>query len=281
MIVINSEWDAKMFYKEREEARKKINSQWDAQLFYETYGGHGEIGNWGSPAWQKKKEGNAFIYDPLTREWVKAFLPSLNVKLKDSDLGISDKMPSLTQDKLPNGKDPNTDSKTGAEKEYIDIEFNTLVGDVSLIPTKDNLLKIKSGVTINFEGIGKYLSGLYFVSEVKRTINTNEGLTLSATLYKNGFGDTLKTHNVVTNQPNTRLEEVNITENIVNNYLKVGDKVKIVGDNAIYSNAHEGTKIPNWVKQNTYTIDALSEDGQRARLKEIWSWTYIKFLKRE
>ena len=54
-IVINSQWDAQQFYKQKEEARRHINSQWDAQQFYETYGGNGHSGNWGSHEWLQKE----------------------------------------------------------------------------------------------------------------------------------------------------------------------------------------------------------------------------------
>ena len=104
---------------------------------------------------------------------------------------------------------------------------------------------------------------------------------MSLVLYKIGFGDNLKsTSNSVTTTPanNGRPTEVDTTKNVVTTAIKVGSKVKIVGD-AIYSNAHEGVKVPNWVKQEEHTVDALSEDGARARLKEIWSWTYVKYLK--
>ena len=66
-IVINSQWDAQQFYKEKEEARKHINSAWDAQQYYQTYGGNGQSGNWGSKEWYSQKYGNAYVYSPATR----------------------------------------------------------------------------------------------------------------------------------------------------------------------------------------------------------------------
>ena len=52
----------------------------------------------------------------------------------------------------------------------------------------------------------------------------------------------------------------------------VGSKVKITG-----SNYATGQTIPNWVKQNTYTVSQIS--GAKALIKEIWSWVYTKDLK--
>ena len=119
------------------------------------------------------------------------------------------------------------------------------------------------------------------MSEVKRNIDKDNGLTMTATLLKNGFGDSLKNKNNIS-EPSPaqdgRAETVDISSNVVTSRIKVGDKVKIIGDEAIYSNAHEGVKVPNWVKNQILTVDALSEDGERARLNPIWSWTYVKYL---
>lgn len=286
-IVINSAWDAQQFYKEKEEARKHINSQWDAQVFYETYGGNGHAGNWGSSEWAKKRSGTSYVYSPATRSWQQTSLSNFSTSSFTSKSlgsgGVSfsgGSTGSISQAGAVNSaKDASTDSKTSAEKEYIDIEFNTLTGDVELIPTK-NSLKIKSGCTINFRGIGKYLSGLYFVSEVKHKIDKDGGYSMTISLLKNGFGDTLKSSSPVISPVNeSRTEEVDTSDNVVNNKIKVGDKVKIVGDDAVYSNAHDGVKVPNWVKEQILTVDAISTDGGRARLNPIWSWTYIKYLK--
>lgn len=285
-IVINSAWDAECFYRNREEARKHINSAWDAQLFYETYGGNGQSGNWGSSEWVNRQNSNgAYIYDPITRQWVKSSLSIFNIDDFKLDLEIDDisfsgeNLDTVSQSGVidPNA-DANSDSKANAEKEYIEIEFNTLTGDVELIPTKNNL-KITTGCTINFRGIGMYLSGLYFVSEIKSKIDKDNGYSLTVSLYKNGFGESLKNPTSVISPANdSREDTIDISDNMVNNNIKVGDRVKITGD-AVYSNMHEGVKIPNWVKEQVLTIDALSEDGKRARLNPIWSWTYIKYLR--
>lgn len=59
----------------------------------------------------------------------------------------------------------------------------------------------------------------------------------------------------------------------VTNGIKVGDRVKITG--TYYAT---GEKIPFWVKLKTHTVDYIS--GDRARLREIWSWVNIKDLKK-
>lgn len=297
-IVINSQWDAQQFYKEREYARRHINSQWDAQQFYQTYGGNGYAGNWGSREWAANKYGgNSYVYSPATRSWSKTSISSFSTSgfksskpSSSSGLGFSSSSSGLGFSKGSTGtvsqagvvspKDASTNTKTGAEKEYIETEFNILQGDITLVPTKNNM-KIKAGCTIQLTGVGKYLSGLYFVSEVKKRIDKDSGFTLTATLFKNGFGESLKSSPVVQaveSDNGDRTERIDKTEQTVNYNFKVGDKVKIVGDNAIYSNAHEGKKVPNWVKNEILTIDAFSEDKNRVRLNPIWSWTYVKFL---
>lgn len=296
-IVINSQWDAQQFYKEKEQARQHINSAWDAQQFYETYGGNGYAGNWGSQEWAKKRAslGTTYTYNAALDKWVaQSFLSfntdSLKLNLNTSKGGFSGGSGlgfsggsggAISQAGAVNSdKDAATDSKTGAEKEYIDVEFNTLTGDVELIPTKNNM-KLKAGQTVEFRGIGKYLSGMYFISEIKRKIDKDNGFSMTATLYKNGFGDTLKSTvpPAISPAQDNRAEQVDTSSNTVNNKFKVGDKVKIVGDDAVYSNASDGVKVPYWVKQQVLTIDAISEDGARVRLNPIWSWTYTKFIK--
>lgn len=285
-VTINSQWDADVYRAEREKARKHINSAWDAKVFYETYGGNGKLGDWGTPQWAERRSNYGdtyYVYNPSIREWSKFSASSFNTKgfkssatKKAGDISFDkSSLGSISQVGVVNRqKDAASDSKTGAEKQYIDIEFNTLVGDMTLIPTKENM-KIHTNNTIELRGVGKYLSGLFFVSEVKRTLDANSGYTLSIGLYRNGFGDSLKK---AQDFNSSRPTQVDNSQNIVQGHFKVGDKVRIVGENAVYSNAHEGVKVPNWVKTQILTIDALSEDGQRARLNPIWSWTYIKFL---
>lgn len=55
------------------------------------------------------------------------------------------------------------------------------------------------------------------------------------------------------------------------NSISVGSRVKITG-----SNYATGQSIPNWVKQNTYTVQQIS--GNKALIKEIVSWVYLNDL---
>ena len=291
-VTINSAWDAKLYQQQKEKARKSINSAWDAQKYHETYGGNGQSGNWNSPL--RNVGAYGYTYNPKTRSWEKSYGNTSTVKAQTSysssslsnsgggssgGSGGSSSSSALSQTGVVNSNNSATsDSKTSAEKEYIEVEFNTLTGECEIVPNSKSL-RLKVGDTVTLKGVGKYLSGLYFISEIKKSISISDGLKISLVLIRNGFGNSLKKAAPIVVTTPARSEEVNVSKLVVNNSIKVGDKVKIVGSDAVYSNASDGVKVPEWVKQQELTVDALSDDGKRARLLPIWSWTYIKYLK--
>ena len=88
----------------------------------------------------------------------------------------------------------NTDNKsaTGStEKKVNYIEINTLIGTLNFIVTPQTI-KLKAGDTVNLQGLGKYLSGKYYVKEVIRSISSDNGYEHSATVIKTDFGSKLK-----------------------------------------------------------------------------------------
>lgn len=204
------------------------------------------------------------IYDPKLGKWV----PVTGTASADT----SDTLDS-TNSSVEVAGDSEVNSKDAADKEYIEIEFNTLEGELLLTSTEKSI-RVQVGNTIRLEGLGKYLSGLYFVSKVKRTLDKDNGYTHTFTVIKTGFGNSLKQVNV------DKVSRAPAVKKNVGTGLKKGDKVRIVGADAVYSNAHEGVRVPNWVKQKTLTVDALSDDGARVRLQPIWSWTYVKFVQK-
>lgn len=199
------------------------------------------------------------VYDPKTGKWVPASPTNESGQTQ----------PTTTETKTV--AEPSTtskvDSKTAAQKEYIEAEFNTLTGDLVLTSTEKSI-RIKVNDTIKIEGLGKYLSGLYFVTSIRRTLNKDSGYTHTLSLLKNGFGSSLKKVQVV---QETRKEEVPKSSP----EIKIGDSVRIVGD-AYYTNASAGVKVPEWVKKKTLTVDGISKDGTRVRLMPIFSWVYLK-----
>lgn len=208
------------------------------------------------------------VYDPKTGTWVPT-------TVTDNSGTTSSPKKSSTPSKNSSsskGGSKNVDTQKEADKKYIEAEFNVLSGELSIIPTEKSI-RIKVNDTVRLEGLGKYLSGLYFVSAVRRTLSKDEGYTHTLTLIKNGFGDSVKSSSP---ESETRKEEVPKQSPD----LKVGDSVRIVGDDAVYSNAHDGVKVPAWVKKKTLTVDAISSDGMRVRLMPIFSWTYIKYVQK-
>lgn len=165
-------------------------------------------------------------------------------------------------------------SKVKADKKYIEEEYNTLEGELNLVPTSKTI-RIEVGQTIKIKGVGKFLSGLYYVSAVKRTIDKDSGYSISLTVIKTGFGSSLK-------KVSTTVTNKDVVKKDASPKLDIGDKVMFlsVDGEYTYSNASEGVRVPNWVKKKTHTVDGLSSDGTRVRLKEIWSWTYVKYLKK-
>jgi hypothetical protein len=284
-VRINSPWDLKLYNREKETARKKINSASDARHYFETYGGNGQSGNWNNIT-----TNNAYSYNAITRKWEQASTKkTVNTTASTSSMsnssGSSSSGGALSQTGVSNsGNSSTSSSRTSAEKDYIEVEFNTLTGSCKILPTK-NSIKLKVGETVTLQGIGKYLSGLYFIAGITRTISES-GYEMTLQLIRNGFGDSLKKAkaNNTTTATKPKAKSANTakkdtSKNVVNNSFKVGDKVKIVGNDAVYSNASDGVKVPDWVKKETLTIDGLSDDKKRARLTPIWSWTYVKFLK--
>lgn len=216
-----------------------------------------------------------YKYNPKTGAW-----EPITYTSGDSDTSLSTSTTnggSVTTDTASK-----VDSQAEADSEYIEIEFNTLEGELNLIASPKTI-KLKVGQTIMIDGVGKYLSGLYYISAVKRTIDNSSGYTHTLTVIKTGFGSSLKnvqvTKNTVTSSAASRPAEVQPT---ASSELKVGDKVMFISPSGeyIYSNASLGVRVPNWVKLKVHTVDGISSDKQRVRLKEIWSWTFVKFLKK-
>ena len=246
-------------------------------------GGRGGVGN-RSTTYKPDSSINRNIlemnYDALLGTWTPssyaaetAFVRINRIRMKDlADLNNkkveSAPSPSVTESKV--------ESKAVADKEFIETEFNTLVGELRLIPSK-RTIRIRVGQTINLQGVGKYLSGQYFVSAVRRALDKDGGYSHSITVIKTGFGDSLKQ----ATQPVTEsgIDRPILVAKEIAPY-KVGDSVQIVGDNATYSNADEGIKVPVWVKAKTLTIKQISKDGTRVLLDPVYSWTYTSNIQK-
>ena len=79
------------------------------------------------------------------------------------------------------------DAKTKAKK----FTYKNLEGDLVLIPTK-KCFQIFAGMTVHIQGIGKWLSGFYYVTSRKVTISGGGAMTINLKVERTKFGDSLK-----------------------------------------------------------------------------------------
>lgn len=80
-----------------------------------------------------------------------------------------------------------TNTGYDSTKDYVEHEYNMIEGDANVYP--DPNLKAKK--TVNLQGIGKQLSGLYYVDKVTHSFSSS-GYTQTITVSREGFGDKLK-----------------------------------------------------------------------------------------
>lgn len=127
----------------------------------------------------------SYTYDPSTGEW--------KTTTNDSNSGNDndDSSKKSGSDNLTSTDTDKGSSKGDTEKKYNTIEYNTLSGTLNFIST-NKTIKLKAGDTVTINGIGKYLSGDYYVQDITRSISSS-GYSHSATLIKTDMGATLKT----------------------------------------------------------------------------------------
>lgn len=140
----------------------------------------------------------SMTYDPTTGKWSSSGgggssnrRPSSGGGNKQPSSGSGNTKPSSSSGGNMTSSNSNPHSSTGsAEKKYNTIEYNILTGQLKFIATKETI-KLTAGDTVKLNGLGKYLSGLYFVQDVTRQIS-KEGYSHSATVIKTDFGNSLK-----------------------------------------------------------------------------------------
>ena len=205
----------------------------------------------------------SYVYDTKTGKWIP----------KSSTVGDSSSQDPENVPSSSTGNDSNSqvDSKEESDKEYIEVEFNTLVGDLAVNPSMKTI-RLKVSDTVEILGVGSNLSGNYFVSSIKRTISKDSGYSQTLNVLKNGFGDSLKKPIETKETEESRVETVEKSAP----QFKVGDTVRIVGD-AIYDT---GQKVPAWVKEETLTVRQISSDNARVLLMPILSWTYVRYVQK-
>ena len=132
-------------------------------------------------------------YDPQTGKWTKNGGGSSSSKSNKSGSKSRSKSSSNSKsgDNLTVSSSSKNDSSGQVEKKYNYIEVNTLSGTLNFIVNEDTI-KLKAGDTVKLNGLGKYLSGNYYVKDITRQISSS-GYSHSATLIKTDVGSSLKT----------------------------------------------------------------------------------------
>lgn len=146
--------------------------------------------------------GGSYTYNPKTGKWThnkatsnsssksggssqKSSSSASSGGKQSSNTSSSSKGSNLT------ATNPSENTSTGStEKKYNTIEINTLEGNLQFIVTNETI-KLNAGDTVKLLGLGKYLSGDYYVKEVDRQIGSN-GYEHSAVCIRTDFGDRLK-----------------------------------------------------------------------------------------
>ena len=131
---------------------------------------------------------SSYTYNPATGEWTQSTTTSSSSDSTSSSDSSSSS--SSGGDNLTSSTSDSQSSTGSVEKQYNTIEINTLEGTLNFIVTKQTI-KLKAGDTVKINGIGKHLSGSYYVKDITRQISSN-GYSHSATLIKTDFGNSLK-----------------------------------------------------------------------------------------
>ena len=129
---------------------------------------------------------SSYTYDPSTGEWTSN--PSSGNSSSNNSSNSSSS--SSSGNNLTSSTSDSNSSAGSVEQKYNTIEINTLEGTLNFIVTKQTI-KLKAGDTVKINGIGKHLSGSYYVKDITRQISSN-GYSHSATLIKTDFGNSLK-----------------------------------------------------------------------------------------
>ena len=148
----------------------------------------------------------------------------------------------------------NTTSK--AEKEYKEGE-NVLEGTLDISEARPRL---KAKQTIRLEGLGKALTGLYFVDKVTHVFSRGSGYTQSIQVSKDGFGDSIKKGPVVARKPEVKPVVQSRTYTVVR-----GDNLWNISKK-YYGNGNQWRKIYNANKKVIGSNPDLIFPGQKLKI---------------
>lgn len=141
-----------------------------------------------------------YYYNAETRKWEKRSVTTSsstesskgNIQQAKNSKSTSSSSSKKSASSSSSSKETSqTNTQDVADKEYREIEYNTLEGDLTI--TLSNLTHlIHVGDTVQLDGLGTNLSGLYFVSKIKRTLSGSSGYSVVLTVIKTGFNDGIK-----------------------------------------------------------------------------------------
>lgn len=151
---------------------------------------------------------------------------------------------SSSKSNLTSSSSTQSSSTGSVEKKYNTIELNTLSGTLNFIVTEETI-KLKAGDTVRLEGLGKYLSGDYYVQDVTRQIG-NDGYSHNATLIKTDFGNSLKLNSSSSkNDEQKKVQSSSQESSAKRTYtVKKGDTLwaiakKFYGNGALYTKIYD------------------------------------------
>lgn len=150
-------------------------------------------------------------YDPTTGKWNPSGSSSSSSSNKDDTSTPSGNTGSSgsSTDNL-NATTGDSESSAGtAQKENNSIVMNTLEGSLTFVANEDTI-QLNAGDTVELKGLGKYLSGYYYVTEVTRNISS-DGYSHTATVIKTDFGSSLKSSSTTTDGNSTPAQEETVT----------------------------------------------------------------------
>lgn len=200
--------------------------------------------------------GGSMTYNPATGEWTPSGGGSGSTP---STSAPSSGGSSTSGNSNLTSSNPSKNTSTGAvEKKYNTIEINTLQGSLNFIVTEETI-KLKAGDTVKLNGLGKFLSGNYYVKEVTRQVSSS-GYSHSATVIRTDYGKTLKLNTTTTEKtstPPTPAEPVASNDTPQRTYtVKKGDCLwniakQFYGNGAAYTKIYDAnTKQiadPHWI----------------------------------
>lgn len=168
----------------------------------------------------------------------------------------------------------NDEATNDATKLFVDIQYNTLKGEVSVIPTY-KVLKIQIDKTVNIFGIGSNLSGKYYVTGVKRTLNSS-GYSQTLSVIKNGFGDTLT--------GSTNSKDYWTCGFSLYQEIKIDQRQSV---KPVYANEFDGVPLTDEERSWHYWIADISLDGTRLKIKPVdkskpqeAKWIYVQYARK-